>query len=56
MKKAIALASLMAVLAAVGCAPAQKAHSGKTLIKCTTCGTEFTVDEGVTAYEAAHTK
>jgi len=54
MNKAIALASLVLVLAAVGCTPARKVPSEKTLIKCTTCGVEFTVDEGMKAYEAAH--
>jgi hypothetical protein len=54
MSKAIALASLLVVLVAAGCTPARQVPSEKTLIKCTTCGVEFTVDEGMKAYEAAH--
>jgi hypothetical protein len=56
MNKAIALASLVLILAAAGCAPARKAPGEKTLVKCTTCGAEFTVEEGMKAYEAAHSK
>jgi len=54
MRKLVALVTVVLALAAFGCAPAQKVPSGKTLIKCTTCGVEFTVDEGMNAYEAAH--
>lgn len=54
MRHLIALAGMLLVLAAFGCTPATKTTSGKTLIKCSTCGVEFTVDEGMQAYEAAH--
>ncbi len=54
MRRLAALVTVVLVLAALGCTPAKKDFSGKTLIKCTTCGVEFTVDEGASAYEAAH--
>jgi len=54
MRKLAALVALVLAVAAFGCTPAKKEFSGKTLIKCTTCGVEFTVDEGAKAYEAAH--
>lgn len=54
MRKITALAGLLAVLIMVGCTPAKKTVSEKTLLKCSTCGVEFTVDEGMSAYEAAH--
>jgi hypothetical protein len=54
MRKLVALVTVALALAAFGCAPAKKEFSGKSLIKCTTCGVEFTVDEGMSAYEAAH--
>jgi hypothetical protein len=53
-RKVMALACLLLVLVVVACTPARKVPSEKTLIKCTTCGVEFTVDEGMKAYEAAH--
>lgn len=54
MRKLVALVVIVLALAAFGCTPAKKEFSGKSLIKCTTCGVEFTVDEGASAYEAAH--
>jgi hypothetical protein len=54
MRRAIALACLLLILVVVGCTPAKKVSSEKTLIKCSTCGVEFTVEEGTEAYEAAH--
>ncbi len=54
MRKLVALTTLILALAAFGCAPAKQMPSDKTLIKCTTCGVEFTVEEGMSAYEAAH--
>lgn len=54
MRKLVALVVVVLALAAFGCTPAKKEFSGKTLIKCTTCGVEFTVDEGASSYEAAH--
>jgi hypothetical protein len=54
MRKVVALTTLVLALAAFGCTPAQKMPSDKTLIKCTTCGVEFTVEEGMSAYESAH--
>ncbi|MEZ4601292.1 MAG: hypothetical protein R2940_15990 [Syntrophotaleaceae bacterium] len=54
MRKAIALANVLLLLAVVSCAPAQKTYPEDQLIKCTTCGVEFTLQEGLDAYEAAH--
>jgi hypothetical protein len=54
MRRVIALACLLLALVVVGCTPAKKVSSEKTLIKCSTCGVEFTVEEGMEAYEAAH--
>jgi predicted component of type VI protein secretion system len=54
MRRIIALAGLLTILMMVGCTPAKKTMSEKTLLKCSTCGVEFTVEEGMNAYEAAH--
>jgi hypothetical protein len=54
MRRALALVCLLLALVVVGCTPTKKVSSDKTLIKCSTCGVEFTVDEGMEAYEAAH--
>lgn len=54
MRKVIALAFALLVLAVAGCSPAQKTYPKDQLIKCTTCGVEFTLQEGLDAYEAAH--
>lgn len=54
MRKITALAGLLMVLLMVGCTPAKKTVSDKTLLKCSTCGVEFTVEEGMQTYEAAH--
>lgn len=56
MRRIIALAGLLMLLLMIGCTPAKKTVSEKTLLKCTTCGVEFTVDEGMQSYEAAHPK
>lgn len=52
--KLIVLTVLTLAVGICGCTPAKKLPSEKTLIKCTTCGVEFTVEEGVSAYEEAH--
>jgi hypothetical protein len=54
MRKAIALAFPLLLLAVVSCTPAKTEYPKDTLVKCTTCGVEFTLQEGVEAYEAAH--
>lgn len=54
MRRAIALTCLMLALVLASCTPAKKVTSEKSLIKCTTCGVEFTAGEGMEAYEAAH--
>lgn len=54
MRRTITLTCLLLALVLVSCTPAKKVTSEKSLIKCTTCGVEFTVDEGMQAYDAAH--
>lgn len=48
------LAGLVLILFMFACTPAKKSVSEKTLIKCSTCGAEFTVGEGMRTYEEAH--
>lgn len=54
MRRVITLTCLLLAFALAGCTPAKKVSSEKSLIKCSTCGVEFSVGEGMQAYEAAH--
>ncbi|GAB4274197.1 MAG: hypothetical protein Kow0092_29590 [Deferrisomatales bacterium] len=58
MRKLVAMATLVLALAAVGCAGTQTAGqpqgvTKQTVVKCPACGVEFTVGEGLKAYEKA---
>jgi hypothetical protein len=41
-------------VASLGCTPAKPKVSEKSLIKCSTCGMQMTVQEGLEAYETGH--
>jgi len=54
MRKIAFVALAVFTVAALGCTPAKPKVSEKSLIKCSTCGMQMTVQEGLEAYEAAH--
>lgn len=54
MRKTIFIAIAFLTVASLGCTPAKPKVSEKTLIKCSTCGMQMTVQEGLEAYETGH--
>lgn len=55
MPRAMVLASLLLVFAVSGCAKTAPQEPGdRTLMRCPHCGMEFTVEEGLKAYEQHH--
>lgn len=52
MRKIIFVAIAILTVASLGCTPAKPKVSEKTLIKCSTCGMQMTVQDGLEAYEA----
>lgn len=54
MRKIIFVAIAFLTVATLGCTPAKPKVSEQTLIKCSTCGMQMTVQEGLEAYEASH--
>jgi hypothetical protein len=51
MRKSIFTALILMTAATVGCSSAKPKISEKTLIKCSACGAQMTVHEGLEAYE-----
>jgi DNA-directed RNA polymerase subunit RPC12/RpoP len=55
MHKSLTLAALLLIVAVTGCSTsATRELNNKTLVRCPQCGMEFTVEEGMKAYDQHH--